>query len=254
MKLLWPFYIYPEPGSTAVVALRENIASVWGIVVNVHSGPGPSERDANYVEFIAWLQQQHVHVFGYISSRYGDRPIDECSADIRAWKTTWGITSIFVDEANAFASKLPFYETLRTVISGLCILNHGTVPVSGYLGCGDIICTGETTWANLKGDVFPEWCKQNRARLYHIIGGLPTDQIAHALKFSNETADYIFASNFTEPEAYERLPSYFPRLLGQLKLYPAEATPVPAPPATARMLSTCTDAQLVEEIARRLAQ
>lgn len=225
MKIILPGYFWPsdnpsDPRYGYWKTVIENAASIWGVIVNVNSGPGPLTRDANYVRLLDDLGKTPIRVFGYVASDYGrtyavQRPIDH----VRQWEEYWGVTSIFVDEAASGEDKIPYYATLNAWIKGTSILNHGVVPDVKYLRCGDILCSAETAWSTLRTKDLA-WTATHRDRMYHIVMGLDAFDIGTAMRFVHDRAGYIFVSNFVEPEVFTRLPTYWTRFVAAMRMYP----------------------------------
>lgn len=227
MKLLIPAYIYPSDNPTSQEArdwesIFANADKVWGVIVNVNSGPGPDNKDTNYVKLIARLKLSSIKVFGYISSNYAQTfLVERCIMDVARWESLWGITDIFIDEAASDDSKIPFYATLNAWIKGMSILNQGVIPDRKYLKCGSVLCTAETSWASLRQKQFPDWATEhaNEGRFYQIAMALSGGDLAGALKFMSDKAEYVYCSDHVEPKVFTTLPTYWNRLLGQLRLY-----------------------------------
>lgn len=241
MRLLIPAYIYPSDNpasreSKDWESIFSNASKIYGVIINVASGPGPSTRDTNYVRLVSRLKTTNLKVFGYISSDYARTfPVQQCIDHVKQWESLWGITDIFIDEAAQDASKLPFYTALHAAIKGVSVLNHGVLPDRGYLNCGSILCTAETSWANLRDNQFPGWAteSENPGRFYHIAMAVPGGEISSALKFMSDKAEFVYVSDHSEPKVFTTLPTYWNRLLGQLQMYPPTETTisetVPAP-------------------------
>ena len=88
--LLVPLYVYPADIHTNTVynrlidlKRRYETVPMW-VILNPASGPG-KEVDANYTKAIDRLQGAGCMVLGYVSTRYGKRPIKDVRADIDAW-------------------------------------------------------------------------------------------------------------------------------------------------------------------------
>lgn len=215
MKLLIPSYIYSTlPDWSKIIGSGDE---VWGVVLNFANGPGPSSHDPNNDKLRAKLSQTGLEVFGYVSTRWASRPMDECKADIATWFREWDVDDIFLDEASTDEAGLGFYATLNCYIRGRSVLNHGTAPDPRYIKAGDILCTAETELPSYSSKAFGGWDRLNKKRLYHIVMGVPLNSVSPVLSKAAQFADYVYVTDLVEPEAYTKLPSYYSRLLQKLR-------------------------------------
>lgn len=231
-------------------ALFTHAADIAFAVINVNSGVG-DDFDPVYVAMVKRLQAAGIKCLGYVSSRYTERPIAEVQDEIRLWFSHYQVGGIFCDEMDYKATSLPYYNRVK----GACgttqlVTNPGNIPESAYADLDAIICVAETDQQTYLSKIFPPWTTTIGGRaVAHIVFSV-TDAAKVLAKIDANQADYFYLCT-TVPKPGASGPEF---TIPDTIWPPAEATPVPAPPATARMLSTCTDAQLVEEVARRLAR
>jgi hypothetical protein len=142
LRLLIPLYIYPShynPDTyvwTKVAAAQSRVPIT--VVINPNNGPDQAPPNADYAKGLDDLRSANVTLLGYISTRYGDRNIDEVKAEIDLYDTYYNINGIFLDEAASNANQLNYYQELCDYIhtkSNLAqvILNQGTHPDERYL-------------------------------------------------------------------------------------------------------------------------
>lgn len=221
MKFIWPFYIYS--GSTIWIRILAwaQAGHIWGGILNFASGPGTANRDPNNVKLVESLRKTPTKLFGYVSTRYGDRPLAEVKADVAAWRSLWGIADIFVDEVSTKESMVGYYAELNCWITGLTILNCGVTPAPQYLKAGDIICTAEHgKFSDYAKRAFSPWDAANRAKLYHIVMGCELIMVSPIIEKAKPYAEYLFVSDLVEPTVFTALPAtpnYLERVFGKLR-------------------------------------
>lgn len=152
MKLLVPAYFYPggdgqrewdrlinSPAATATVA-----------IVNPASGAGETE-DPNYARVLERARQKGVTVIGYVSTKYGDRPLSDVKAEVDRWVRFYPrIQGIFFDEQASAADRVPYYAALYEYVRkerglALVVNNPGTLCAEEYVArpAADVVCLGE---------------------------------------------------------------------------------------------------------------
>ena len=83
-------------------------------------------------------------------------------ANINAWNTFYGVTSIFLDDASTSSSNLSYYETLTNYVhaqasTARTIVNFGTVPAQAEVAAGDVLVTFEGSASSYASTRFPSW-------------------------------------------------------------------------------------------------
>jgi len=142
LKLLIPLYIYPthyNPDSYVwrMVAAAQRHVPITA-VINPNNGAGNAPPNRDYVQGLQDLRSANVKLLGYVSTRYGDRNLDEIKAEIDIYDKYYGINGIFLDEAASQANQLDYYQGLYQYIKAKpkleqVVLNQGTYPDEGYL-------------------------------------------------------------------------------------------------------------------------
>ena len=209
-----PAYFYPSAGGMWNSADAAT-PGVGMMVANANSGPGTA-LNSDYATAIAQARAAGITVFGYVDTGYGAIATSTVEANINAWKTFYGVTSIFLDDASTSSSELSFYETLTNYVhtqgsSAHTIVNFGTVPAPGEVAAGDILVTFEGDASSYASTRFPSWMAGYApSRFYNIVYQVP-DQLS-MLSVLSEAASAgvgdVYATDDTLPNPYDTLPSY----------------------------------------------
>jgi hypothetical protein len=170
IKVLVPLYVYPGADwDTVVSAARTGVKII--AIINPNSGPDPSGPDSTYVSYMTKLTNAGVDMVGYVHTTYGDRAASDVYADIDTYASKYtGLKGIFIDEASAASSELPYYQGVYNHITSKsgyvnAILNPGTQPDQGYLAVSTNLVIFEDVASNLKNN-FASWvtCAPNSAQ------------------------------------------------------------------------------------------
>lgn len=243
---------YSYPSDPAWESVFAHAADVFAVILNPASGVG-STLDPVYKALATRLRSVGIATLGYVSTRYGQRPLSEVKAEIERWFAWYDVSGIFADEQQSSADGLPYYRRIKgAVANGILVTNPGTVPDKAYLDLDAILCIVETDQQAYLAKTFPDWVKTAQShRFYHIIYGV-SDVEKVVAKVNANNAEFFYVASVKGPDPQFSVGTSLWPNLGFSSVPPA---PEPAEqPATARMLSTCTDQQLLEEVGRRLAR
>ena len=183
------------------------------MVANVNNGPGTS-ADPNYAAAIAQAGAAGATVYGYVYSSYAANSIASMEAQISKWKSLYGVTDIFIDEASTTASSESYYQTLTNYVhaqtpGSKTLLNFGTTPPQSDMNAGDILVTFEGDYSTYRSTTFPSWVENYAAsRFDNIVYDVPT-QAAMTQVLSEAqgyNVGYIYATNDTLPNPYDTVP------------------------------------------------
>jgi Spherulation-specific family 4 len=208
-----PAYFYPSAGGLWNTA-DSSAPGVGIMVANVANGPGTTVN-SDYASAITAARAAGVQVFGYVHTTYGAIGTGTVEANINAWRTLYGVTSIFVDEASTSSSELSYYQTLssyvHTVAGAQTMINFGTLPAQSEMTAGDILVTFEGAYSSYGSTRFPSWvASYPPSRFYNIVYHVP-DQLS-MLSVLREAASagvgQVYATNDILPNPYDTLPSY----------------------------------------------
>jgi serine/threonine protein kinase len=220
LKLLIPAYFYPAgDGLAQWNRLIDSPASSKIIaIVNTSSGPGMI-ADPNYVKVVDRARQNGVTAIGYVSTRYGKRPLQEVKEDVARWIQFYpGIQGIFFDEQASSAEQVSYYAALYDHVRvekglSLVVSNPGTVCAEEYLArptC-DIVCLVEVT-KDISAFTRPAWT--NRYSVDHFGGFLCHIAAADVMKkmlpeMRARGIGHCFITDGEEPNPWNRLPQYW---------------------------------------------
>ena len=209
-----PAYFYPTPGGLWSTA-DANTPGVGLMVANAANGPGTAVN-SDYSSAINAARAAGIKVFGYVYTNYGGVSLGTAEANISAWKTMYGVTSIFLDEASTSGSQLSYYETLSSYVHAQApgaqtIVNFGTIPSQGEMGAGDIVVTFEGDYSTYGSTHFPSWTASYApSRFYNIVYNVP-DQLSMQNVLGEAASagvGAVYATNDVLPNPYDTLPSY----------------------------------------------
>jgi hypothetical protein len=208
-----PAYFYPSAGGLWSTA-DSSAPGVGIMVANVANGPGTAVN-SDYAAAIAAARAAGVQVFGYVYTHYGAVSTGTVEASINAWRTLYGVTSIFLDEASTSSSQLSYYQTLSSYVhtsaGAQTMVNFGTLPAQSEMTAGDVLVTFEGSYSSYGSVRFPSWAASYPpSRFYNIVYNVP-DQLS-MLSVLREAASagvgQVYATNDILPNPYDTLPSY----------------------------------------------
>jgi hypothetical protein len=210
-----PAYFYPSPGESPWTTAFAAQPGIGIMVANVDNGPGASV-DANYATAIAQAREAGVAVYGYVYTDYAGNSLASVEANISLWKSLYGVTNIFLDQASTSSSTESYYQALTTYVhtqtpGSLTIVNFGTVPPQSLMGAGDIAVTFEGDYSSYASTTFPSWMQNYAAdRFYNIVYGVPSQSAMTEVLNQAERANvgYIYATNDGLPNPYDTVPPY----------------------------------------------
>jgi Spherulation-specific family 4 len=226
LKLLIPLYIYPmhyNPATYAWLKIAKAQAQVAiTAVINPSNGAiAPPNRD--YAQGLKDLRSANVTLLGYVSTRYGDRPIAEVEAEIDLYATAYQVNGIFLDEAASSAEKLDYYQTLSRYIKAKpplkqVVLNQGTQPDEGYLtrSAADTVIIFENyskEWAGYQPPLYLSHYDATRfAMLIHSAADAEQMQQAIDLALARHVA-YVYVTDDSpegaDTDPWNQLPTYW---------------------------------------------
>jgi Spherulation-specific family 4 len=220
--LLVPAYFYPiRAGLNDWNRLARDAGSVnIEAILNPASGPGTSQ-DPNYVVVVDKLRAAGGNVFGYVSTRYGDRDMTAVKSDIDQYVLFYDINGIFIDEMANSQERLPYYEELYQYIKGVrsdfkVIGNPGMAyTLEGYLRAADTLVIFEGSGA-LYGEFRPmvtaPWvANYPRDRFANIVyAATSKSDLIHALAQAGQNrAGSVYITDGGLPNPYQGLPNYW---------------------------------------------
>ena len=220
-KFLWPAYKYPNIADPANAWSRA-IATGAGqtFVVNPSNGPGTAVSPA-YQAAIGAARAARIGLLGYVWTAYGTRPQADVRADIDRWRTLYGVTSIFLDEAASQLGTAPgstslidYYRQLYGYIhagGGTATLNPGAVPDQQYLTAADTIVVFEGSVGTYLAAQFPQWTlAAANSKIAHLVYAAAAAQEGAVVRRAHTLgAGHIYVTDDALPNPYDSLPSYY---------------------------------------------
>lgn len=235
-RIIIPAYD-PYPGPEWDV-IFEHAADIAYVILNVNSGVGAA-IDHVYVAMAAQLKAANIQTLGYVSSRYGARPIGEVQREIGLWFAWYQVSGIFADEMDYKPTSLPYYKRVKSATgSSILVTNPGSVPDESYRDLDAIICVAETDEQTYLAKTFPEWTKIRPHNVAHIVFGV-TD-IARVLERINDNnADFFYLTSTGGRDPQFSVPA---------TLWPPDPVPVEQP----QPLAAFGNDEILAELKKRL--
>ena len=188
------------------------------MILNPATGVGAgSAPDPAFQAAVRQARAAGAAVLGYSSTADGQRPAAEIEADIRNYKSWYGVTGIFLDSVNGVSSELPYYQQLasyaHSVIPGSSVwLNAGIYPDPRYMSVGNVLMVFEGTYDQYLNIQVPAWARDFPATrfahtIYGVTSGSQADSVIALARSRN--AGFVYVTNLSGANPYAALPSYW---------------------------------------------
>jgi hypothetical protein len=196
------------------------------MLLNVDNGPGTGPLS----HFQALVTQAHdagITVLGYSSTDYGQRAIGSVEAEVRDYKSWYGVNGIFLDLTQGTPGEFSYYQTLASFIrsaipNGVVWLNPGDYPDPEFMSIANVVMVFEGPYSAYLSDQVPSWISHySPSQFAHVIYQTPPSDLASAVSLSRQRrAGHLFVTDLSgSGNPYGALPSYWTQ----------EADTVPAP-------------------------
>jgi Spherulation-specific family 4 len=180
------------------------------------TGAGTAPNPA-YRSVVRQAQAEGTTILGYSSTASGQRPVAQIEADVRNYRSWYGVTGIFLDSVNGVTSELPYYERLASyihrVIPGSSVwLNPGIYPDQQYMAVGDVLMVFEGTYAQYLASQVPSWAHAFPAARFAntIYAAASSSEASSVISLSrSRNAGYVYVTNLAGSDPYNALPSYW---------------------------------------------
>ncbi len=228
LRLLVPAYFYPAGEGLAEWYRLLDSAEAAGTVViaNPSSGPG-KDADANYVKVLKRARDKGAVVLGYVSTKYGKRPLQDVKGDVDRWVELYpGVQGIFFDEQASGADQLLYYAALYEYVRKDRRLPHvvgnpGAVCAESYLSrpAADVVCMVETN-KDLSAYRRPAWTDRYPPSRF---AGLAThvktaEQMKQALRgMADARISYCYVTDGEGANPWGKLPRYWDQEVAAVK-------------------------------------
>ena len=183
-QALIPAYFYPGPTWNRAIASKP---APGVMILDITSSGAGSSPDRNYQATVKRAQAAGIKVLGYSNTDYTQRPAAAVQADVRHYRSWYGVTGIFLDEVSSDRSGIPYYRQLAGYVHRMdpgstVMLNPGLYPERQYMSIGDIVMVYENTYASFAGLHVPRWAASYPARKFaYAIYAASGTQLASAL-------------------------------------------------------------------------
>lgn len=214
-----PLYIYPG-GSGAeaydrIIRARQVHPNLPILVaINPSSGPGTC-KDENYERAINSLRSAGVSVIGYVYTKWGKRGLAGVAADISRYRVWYGMQGVMVDEFSTDAGLAGYYLGVRRYALSLGMTfvmgNPGTDVPEQFVGAlADNFTIYESAGLPGKerlGGWHAEYDRANWSCCSH-----STHFDERRIRDMSKRLGFLYATDDTPPNPYDRLSSYFERM------------------------------------------
>jgi serine/threonine protein kinase len=220
LRLLVPAYFYPAgEGLAEWYRLLDSAGTApIAVLANPASGPGP-KADPNYEKVLKRAREKGVVVLGYVSTRYGKRPLEDVKGDVDRWARFYpSVAGIFFDEQASAANQVLYYAALYEYVRkdrglSLVVANPGAICAEDYLArpVADVACLVETT-KDISAYQRPAWTdRYPPSRFAALATRVKTaDQMRQALRaILDAHIGYCFVTDGEGANPWARLPRYW---------------------------------------------
>jgi hypothetical protein len=217
--------LYAAPSSSYWTTLDDSAPVVRAAIVDICAPDGTGsgcdgepadEENTSWPPVIDALLDAGVTPLYYISTDYGDTPIDTVESEISDAISWYGTSSIMLDEVPTSCADESYYATLYTYIhddGGIVMLDPGTVTSSSscYLPAADILEVFSGSQASFQSTTFPSWMSGYPSSSFAAVisagtsAGVGTD-VSDA---ASDGIGNVYVDDESEPPGYATLPSFW---------------------------------------------
>jgi Spherulation-specific family 4 len=210
-----PSMFYPDSDWTEAIDTKP---APRVMLLNVDSGVGPAPLP-HFRAVVRQAQAAGITVLGYSSTEYGQRPIGSIEAEVREYKTWYGVNGILLDLTQGTPGELSYYRELAdyiraTVPDAVVWLNPGDYPDPSFMSIANVVMVFEGSYAQYVADQVPGWVSRYQPdQFVHVVYATPRSDLASAVRLSRaRRAGYLFVTNLPgAPDPYDAMPSYWPQ-------------------------------------------
>jgi spherulation-specific family 4 protein len=214
-----PAYFHPAiaPDDWRMLTLAGPGAPV--VVLNPASGPGQAP-DPGLAIATRGLARAGARVLGYVDTAYGSRRATTVLHEVSRYRSWYGLTGVFLDQASSGGGELPMYGALAAAVrqSGMTLvaLGHGVYPDPRYTVLADVIVAFEGPWSACRGLRVPAWAAQMPApKFWHLVYDVPRMALGEAARLAvARNAGVVYLTDRGGANPWDGLASYFPLLAG----------------------------------------
>jgi hypothetical protein len=220
LQVLVPAYFYPAGSGLKYWQHLMDAAAKVKItaIANPNSGPG-EQRIPDYELVIQSAHEKGIRVIGYISTKYGKRPLAEIQDDLKRWIDFYPqIGGFFLDQQSPDPKDVGYYVKIRDLCreklkNSLVVTNPGTLCSEDYFiqAVSDVTCI----YAGFKDfDRFtlPAPLKQYNASRFAALPYKISDARAMRQAISDAVVKqigYLYISDAPQQNLWSELPTYW---------------------------------------------
>ncbi len=186
------------------------------MILDITSSGAGSAPNRVYQAEIKRAKTAGITILGYADTDYGHRSVGAVEADVRHYRSWYGVTNIFLDEVASDRGQVGYYERLSDYVHGvdsgsLVMLNPGTYPARAYMSIGDVVLAYEGTYADYLRMRIPGWARHYPAASFaYVIYSTPRSQLTTVIRSAlSRGAGYLYVTDGSGAGRYGSLPGYW---------------------------------------------
>lgn len=178
-------------------------------VIDVEEGPGEA-RDPALAPLVSGLLATDAVVLGRVDTDFGRRPLEDVRADLRRYRSWYGLRGVYLDRAAAGEDLLDHYREIVDGVRGMIALNPGAYPDPGYAQLADLVVTFDGPLSAYGATREPAWAReQPRGRFCHVIHDVPGYARAATLRSAATLAGTVAVTDRAGSAPWSDLPAYY---------------------------------------------
>lgn len=214
-QLVVPAYFY---SSATWAQAADSKPPPSNIILDISGLGAGNEPDEHFQAIVRQVRIRGIKVLGYISTVDGHRSAAQVEAEVRNYKTWYGVTDIFLDRVSGTEPEADYYRRLVSYIhrfsAGSSVwLNPGQYPDQNYMSIGDVVMVFEGTYDQYVSLSVPGWADRYPAsRFAHTIYATPGSDLSRILQLAtSRRAGHVYVTDGTGSNPYDGLPGYWAR-------------------------------------------
>lgn len=230
-------------------------------IMKANNANGPGGKNVSLLSSINKAKSKGIRVLGYVDTSYTRKGTTTVESDVNLWRTEYGVTDIFFDQATNDAGHVGYYKILSDYVHGktpgsIVAINPGTSTVEGYASVVDLIEIFESPYASYINSNPPNWVyKYPSSKFLNVVHTTPNeaDMLKAVSLAKQRNVGYLYITDDVEPNPYDTLPTYLAQEVAAVNSgcskavnpQPTSKTPSPSSPApTFVCLGACPTASV----------
>ncbi|MFI6597149.1 spherulation-specific family 4 protein [Nonomuraea sp. NPDC050536] len=208
----------PAPAMLVLAYFRPGHPHAWPrlhqtppdlVVIDVEEGPGVA-RDPALATLVTRLLGAGIQVLGRVDTDFGLRPIEDVRADLRHYRSWYGLRGVYLDQVASGADRLDHYREIVDGVRGTIALNPGVYPDPGYAQLADVVVTFDGPLSAYRATREPAWARdQARGRFCHVIHDVPGHARESTLRRAARLAGTVAVTDRAGSAPWSDLPAYY---------------------------------------------